>query len=133
MDRKLQDQQELERLIRLSENARSCLGAEVISLKHRLDVPSRLRSSLKSHPTGWLFGSVASGLAASLLFRRKPARPEKKPRGLPVTLLGLALTVLRPMAKVWLTGQVKSYLTGKIQHQAFNRQVVESSHTPTLF
>jgi hypothetical protein len=116
MDRKIPKKQELERLIRLSEAARSCLEKEAFILKQRLDVPTRIRSSLKSHPAGWLAGSLASGLAASLLFRHRPTKsapPEKKPRSLPLSLLGLTLTAARPLAKVWLTGQLKSYLTGQ--------------------
>ena len=113
MDRKLPKNQEIQRLIRLGAAARSCLGDEVVLLKQRLDVPARIRGSLKDHPAGWVLGSLASGLAASLLFRLKPRAVEKKHRGLALTLLGLALTAIRPMAKVWLTDQVKNYLAGQ--------------------
>lgn len=57
MDRKLPKDQEIERLIRLGEAARTCLEHEAVSLKRRLDVPARIRSSLKEHPAGWLLGS----------------------------------------------------------------------------
>lgn len=113
MDRKLPKNQEIQRLIRLGAAARSCLGDEVVLLKQRLDVPARIRGSLKDHPAGWVLGSLASGLAASLLFRLKPRAVEKKHRGLALTLLGLTLTAIRPMAKVWLTDQVKNYLAGQ--------------------
>jgi hypothetical protein len=113
MDRKLPKDQEIQRLIRLGEAARSCLEQEAVLLKQRLDVPSRIRGSLKQHPAGWLFGSLASGLAASLLLRLKPRPQEKKRRGLPLTLLGLTLTAVRPIAKVLLTDQLKNYLTGQ--------------------
>jgi hypothetical protein len=112
MDRKLQQDQEIERLILLSDSARSTLEHEAILLKQKLDVPARLRSSLKSHPTGWLMGSLASGLAASMIFGRKQIVTEKKRRSLPLTLLGLSLTAVRPIAKVWLTDQVKNYFAG---------------------
>jgi hypothetical protein len=111
MDRKLQQAQEIERLIALSESARSCLESEAIFLRHRLDVPTRLRDSLKSHPTGWLVGSMASGLAASMLFSRKSTVREKKKNSLPLTLLGLSLTAIRPIAKVWAVDLVKQYLS----------------------
>ena len=113
MDRKLPKNQEIERLIRLGETARSVLGHEAVLLKQRLDVPARIRGSLKEHPAGWLLGSLASGLAASLLLRLRPRPAEKKHRSVPLTLLGLTLTAVRPMAKIWLTDQVKSYLTGQ--------------------
>lgn len=111
MDRKLPENPDIQRLIRLSEASRSFLGNEAAALKHRLDVPARLRDSLKSHPSTWLFGSLASGLAASLMFRRKPVL-EKKRRGIPATLLGLTLTAARPLAKVWLANQVKQMIAG---------------------
>lgn len=82
------------------------------ALRQRLDVPARVRDSLREHPTGWLFGSLASGLAASMLFRRKPAAP-KQPRGFPGVLLGLTLTAVRPLLKVWLADQLKLWLAGK--------------------
>jgi hypothetical protein len=111
MDRKLPENPEIQRLIRLSEASRSCLESEVITLRHRLDVPARIRGSLKEHPSTWLFGSLASGLAASLMFRRKPAAVKKR-RGIPGVLLGLTLTAARPLAKVWLADQLKHWVAG---------------------
>lgn len=111
MDRKLQQTQEIERLIRLGEAARSSLEVEAVSIRQRFDIPARLRDSLKSHPTGWLVGSLVSGLGASMLISRRPPAREKKSRGLPLTLLGLSLTAVRPIAKIWLTDQVKQYFS----------------------
>lgn len=113
MDPKLPHHQEIERLIRASAASRSCLQIEATELKQRLDFPSRIRGSLKSHPSAWLVGSLASGFAGSLLFRRRPVTADKKPRGLALTLLGLALTAVRPFAKVWLADQVKHHLIGR--------------------
>lgn len=113
MDPKLPHHQEIERLIRASAVSRSCLQSEVSVLKQRLDFPSRIRSSLKSHPTAWVVGSLASGFATSLLFRRRAVPTGAKPRGLALTLLGLALTAVRPFAKVWLADQVKQHLVGR--------------------
>ena len=110
MDRKFRKSPEIDRLLRLSESARDCLEHEVISLKQRLDVPTRIRESLKNHPAGWLMGSIASGLTASMVFRRKPAPEKKSHRGLPLTLLGITFSAVRPLAKAWLTNQVKQYL-----------------------
>lgn len=132
MDRKLSKNEELERLIRMADASRSVLGGEVLALKHKLDVPSRVKHSLKSHPTGWLFGSLASGLAASLLFRRggSPKSPKKR-RSFPVATLGLILTLVRPFAKVWATDLLKSYLLGEPFKKPFdfpiNRNRVSNS------
>ncbi len=94
----------------MSEAARACLGSEAAVLRQRLDFPSRIRGSLARHPTSWLVGSLASGLAASLVFRRKPA-VVRKSRGLAATLLGLGLTAARPLLKVWLANQAGRWLT----------------------
>ena len=72
MDRKLSKSEQIERLIRLSETSRFRLREEAVSLKQRLDVPARVRSSLKGHPTSWMLGSLAAGLAASWMLRRPP-------------------------------------------------------------
>jgi hypothetical protein len=116
MDRKLSKNPEIERLIRIGASARSCLKSEVSTLQERLDFPARIRDSLKSHPTGWLLASLGSGLAASLLFRRKPAAEPAltgKRRGLLPTLLGLAFTAARPLLKTWLANQAAGYLAGR--------------------
>jgi len=117
-------------LIALSAAARSFLGDEALAARQRFDIPARLRGSLKEHPTGWLMGSLASGLAASLLFRGgKPAKPEKR-RGLPTALLGLTLTAVRPLAKVWLTNQVKHHLAGRFSSSSSNPSAESRSQSP---
>jgi hypothetical protein len=130
MDRKLSKTQKIEQLIRLGDAARVCLNAEALALKQRLDVPSRIRDSLKTNPTGWLVGSLASGFVASLFLRRsRPVARETKQRGLLLTLLGLALTAARPLASVWLSGQVKNYLAGHPSLFSGNRSG-NPSHQP---
>ena len=133
MDRELSKDQQIEQLIRQSQIARSFLESEANVLRQKLDVPARLRSSLKGHPTGWLFGSAATGLAASLLFRRKPAPAARQNRGLPLKILGLILTLARPMAKLWLSGQVKNYLAATSRQPALNRPSGETAPSPTPF
>jgi hypothetical protein len=114
MDRKLSHHQKIQQLIRSSDAARQCLEKEAILLRQKLDVPARLQSSLKAHPTGWLVGSLFSGMGASLLFRRKSAPVEKKKRSFPIALLGLTLTAVRPLAKMWLADQAKNYLSHRL-------------------
>jgi hypothetical protein len=109
MARKLPENPEIQRLIRLSQASRSCLDSEAAAFKHRLDFPSRIRNSLQQHPLAWLLGSLGSGLAASLLFRRRPAATTQKSRGISGALLGLTLTAARPLAKLWLSGQIKQW------------------------
>ena len=121
MDRKLSQHQEIERLIRLSAASRACLTSELVSIKQRFDFPARILGSLKTHPFGWLFGSLASGFVGSSFFRRKPAITVTKRRGLLVTLLGLAVAAARPFAKVWLADHAKSYLIGRLGNYPVNR------------
>ncbi len=108
----------------MAATARSHLSGEASALKARLDVPARLRGSLKSHPTGWLLGSLASGLAsglaASLLFRRGSPREPKKHRSFPIAIFGLILTMVRPFAKVWATDILKGYLLGEPLKKPFD-------------
>ena len=116
MAQELSEEQEIQNLIRKAQSARVCITGEVADLKAKFDVPARVRKSLRMHPTGWLLTSLTSGFLGSLLFRRRrPSSGEKRARrkgGFLVSLLGLALTALRPLAKVWLKDRVKSYLTG---------------------
>jgi len=109
MDRKLPAIPEIQRLIQLSAAARSCLSREATVLRSRVDLAARLRSSLNHHPLTWCFSSLASGLAASFMWRRKIPL-EKKRRAIPATLLGLTLSAARPLVNAWLGKQLKHWL-----------------------
>ena len=109
MDRKPQENPEIQRLIDLGAVARSCLGQEVTALRSRLDIPSRIRASLKHHPAAWGLGSLVSGFIASCFFRRKNP-PEKKRRRLPATLLDITWSAARPLVKIWLANQIKRWM-----------------------
>jgi hypothetical protein len=111
MDRKLSEQAEIEQLIRLSSAARACIEGEAAALRKRLDFPKRVRDSLASHPAGWMLGSLASGLFASALFRRRPRAATPNRKGAMLGLLGLTLTAAKPLAKVWLANQLKDWMT----------------------
>lgn len=118
MDRKLQNQ-EIQRLIRLGETARHSLHVETVELRQRLDVPSRIRRAIKSHPAGWILAALGTGLTLSrLLFRPRKApkahaKAIEKRKSFPMILFGLTLTAIRPIAKVWLADQVKTYLAAQ--------------------
>lgn len=113
MDRTLSYQQKLQRLVETGDCARVELESGAKLLLQKLDVSARLKSSLRTNPTGWILGSLASGLGLSVLFRRNPANaalPDRKKRSLPITLLGLTLTAVRPFANVWFADLAKIYL-----------------------
>jgi hypothetical protein len=111
MDRKLSEKTEIKQLIHLSAAARSCLDHEAAALRKRLDVPMRVRDSLASHPGSWMLGSLASGLLASVMFRRRPRAAAPGNKGVLSALLGLTLTAAKPFAKVWLANQLKDWMT----------------------
>lgn len=133
MDQNLSKNQQIKRLILLGDSARSVLQREVISLKQQVNLPQRLRGSLKSHPSRWMFGSVAAGLVASLLFRRRPGVTGKKRRGLFSVILGLALTAVRPLAELWLTDRIKNHLAGRTGIPAGSRFGSGQIRTPQTF
>jgi hypothetical protein len=120
MDRKLPQKPEIERLILIAESSRNILSNDARAIAQRLNVVSRARTSLKTHPKRWLLGGIASGFITSMIFRRRSTTPPTptptqttKNRSLTLTLLGLTLTAIRPIAKVWLTEQLSNYLTGR--------------------
>jgi len=121
MDRKSQ-KAELERLILVTEASRLRLTADLGTFRTRLDVPSRVRGSLRQHPGGWLGGSVLAGMLASLMFRRKKktvewrveGTREKRRRAGLFGFVGSMITLASPMlvslAKVWIGNQVRHFL-----------------------
>lgn len=115
MDRKLSQIAEIQRLVRHSELSRSLLATEIAELKGHFNIVERMRTSFKSNPVGWLVGSLSSGLALSMLFRKRGpvVAVEKKSGGLILTVLGLALTTFRPFAKDWISKQVTTYFAGR--------------------
>jgi hypothetical protein len=117
-----QNSPEIERLIRLSEASRACLSHEAAALRQRLDVSSRVRQALCSHPAKWLGGSLATGLAATLLIRSKTAA-RKKHRGVRGFLFTLAIAAVRPTIKTWLTDQFKQFLVARIRSHPLSRAI----------
>lgn len=110
-------------LLRRSQLARERLSVDLSEFKHRLDVPSRLKDSLQSNPTGWIGGGLVAGLLASLAIRKGRPAPEKKRRS---GITGLALTaagaVARPMLKAWLGNKLRDSLATRTKnHTPFGR------------
>lgn len=115
MDPKTVKNPEILHLLRQSEASRTSLAAEMARIRHRLDVPTRVTESLKNHPLAWLLGSLGSGLAVSLFFRRKPAIIRQSGRGLKSALLGYAFTAARPLLEAWLAGRLKNWVGGLVK------------------
>ncbi len=117
MAKSTQKSHELAELIRRSEAARIQIGHAHLQFKKKLDIPLRIRDSLKSSPMKWLGGSLGVGFLGSFLFRSKRPEvrhePEKKHRGWFVGLLMMLFTLVKPSLKIYATKMLKDYL----QHQ----------------
>lgn len=112
---------ELAELVRRSELARSQITQVQQKLRQKLDVPLRIRDSLKSSPLKWLGGSLGVGFVSSLLFRSKrrlskrEQEPEKKHRGLFLGFLMMLFALIKPTLKVYATGLLKDYLQNQLR------------------
>jgi len=107
-------------LIRLSAASRIRLSQEAAIIRRRLDAPMRVVQSLRDHPVRWVGGTLVTGLAATLLFRRKTAAPKPK-RGLPAALFSLVLASVRPIIKTWLGVQLEQYIVSQLRAAAVSR------------
>lgn len=105
--------------MRVSELSRRRLSADYSEFKRRIDLPLRVRNSLRNHPREWFGGTALLGLVASLLFRKKkrvvewhvegPAETKRRAGilGFLGGLVTLASPVLMALGKSWLKGQVR--------------------------
>ncbi len=110
MARHSEEEKRIGELIRQAAAARSRLATQAVKLRRNLDVPARLRSSLGGHPGRWMAGSLVSGMAASLLLRRKPKHAPAKSKGLLLALLAMLFSAAKPLLKAWLAGRLKDLL-----------------------
>lgn len=104
MDPRSPQTDRLEELSRQLELSRSQLGHAAIRLRHRLDVPQRVRSSVRRNPGGWFAGSLAVGLVASLAGRRRRHRlagPAPHRRWSLSGLLAAVVSLLWAMIRRW--------------------------------
>ncbi len=124
MAKSTQKSLELAELIRRSEAARVQIGHAHLQLKKKLDIPLRLRDSLKSSPMKWLGGSLGVGFLGSFLFRsRRPKvrhEPEKKHRGWFIGLLMMLFALVKPSLKIYATKLLKDYLQHQITARSGN-------------
>lgn len=101
-----------EALIARIDAARAVLTVEASRLRHRLDVPSRLKDSVLSKPLAWFGGSLGAGLAASVLFRGRRRRDRRAApvakRSLLAVFIGWLFTLARPLLQEWALGALKN-------------------------
>jgi hypothetical protein len=123
MAKPTQKSSEIAELIRCADAARFQIGQAHHRLKQKLDIPLRIRDSLKSSPLKWLTGSLATGFVGSFLFRsRKPRKDEaKKSRGWIMSSLSMAFNLAKPALKIYGAKILQDYL----QHQLARRAAAQ--------
>lgn len=124
---------ELAELIRRGDIARFEIGQAHHRLRQKLDVPLRIRDSLKSNPLKWLGGSLGVGFVGSLLFssrRHEPKHePEKKHRGWFAGLVVMLFTLAKPAIKGYASKLLADYLRDQINARA-GRSVSRDGYDP---
>jgi hypothetical protein len=117
----------LAELVKQGEASRLILTGAHARLRHTLETPSRIKSSITGAPAKWLGGSLVVGFATSLLFRsgKKKAPAQvirvKKERGFVLGLLTLAFTLVKPAAKIYATKLLKDYLSRRFNDGSATR------------
>jgi hypothetical protein len=124
MAKSTQKSLELAELIRCSDAARFQIGQAHAQLRRKLDVPLRMRDSLRASPLKWLGGSLGVGFVASLLFksrgRESKHEPVKRHRGWFVGLLLMLFSLAKPALKVYATKLLKDYLQNQLRGRSSN-------------
>ncbi|MBU6328212.1 MAG: hypothetical protein KGQ89_11315 [Verrucomicrobia bacterium] len=101
---------EIERLIERAHASRLILTGRVATLRHRADIPARLRESFHSSPSLWFGGSLLIGWLFTVLVRgrRTAARPPTRQRkGVLAFALGTVAALAKPTLKTLLIAEVR--------------------------
>jgi hypothetical protein len=118
----------LAELVMQGEVSRLKLSEAHAQLKRTLDLPGRVKSSVKDEPAKWLGGSLVAGLAASFLFRSRKKKLSahlkavKKERSFFFGLITLLFTLSKPVAKIYASKILKDYLTRRFVNGAHDRR-----------
>ncbi len=130
MAKPTQKSSEIAELIRCGDVARFQIGQAHQRIREKLDVPLRIRDSLKASPLKWLGGSLATGFLGSLLFRAPKSKKEdsKKHRGWLVSGAMMAFGLAKPALKIYGTKLLQDYLQQQLQRRADARD--DDPHPP---
>ena len=111
---------QLESLVKRIEDSRPRLGREITVLRRKLDIRSRLKSTVLQKP--WLLfgGSVGAGLLLTRVFRRRKSTVIAdtvvvKKRKWTAVVLSAVITFLQP----WIKHVVTSELQRRLKANAF--------------
>lgn len=112
MDAKPQNA-EIDDLVQRAELARQSLRGHYQSLRHRIDVPARLKENFSNNRTLWFGASALAGLLATRLFRRPVVREVSTPRkrkGFTGLALSAAFALAKPALKTLVFAEIKKRL-----------------------
>lgn len=104
---------EVEALIRRLQRSREDLGHHYVELQHKLDLPSRIKHSVRRNPLVWFGGSAGLGLLSTRLFRR-PKKAVKKSGKLGF-LIATTFTILKPTLTRVITSELQRRFIGHAQ------------------
>jgi hypothetical protein len=105
-----ESERQTEALIGRLAASRNALGHDLAILRHRLDVPARVKESVMSKPIAWFGGSLGAGLVASFLLKGRKSKPKPEKvmrRSLWSLALGGAFTLARPALQAWATNELR--------------------------
>jgi alpha-beta hydrolase superfamily lysophospholipase len=103
-------ERQAEALIARLAASRSAVGHDLAVLRHRLDVPARVKESVMAKPLAWFGGSLGAGLIASFLLKGRKSRPKPEKvvrRSLWSLALGGAFTLARPALQTWAMSELR--------------------------
>jgi hypothetical protein len=104
-------ERQTEALIARLAASRTALGHDLAVLRHRLDVPARVKESVMSKPLAWFGGSLGAGLVASFLLKGRKSRPPRPEKVVRRSLWSLALggvfTLARPALQTWAMNELR--------------------------
>jgi len=110
-------------LIERIERSRGAVGGHLLEVRRALDVPGRIKHSIRRRPFAWFGGSMGIGLLASRLFRRP--RKAVKRSGWSGLLLTGTLALLKPI--------LKGVITSELQRRFIRHAEGEEHPTETRF
>ena len=103
-------ERQAEALIARLAASRRAVGHDLAVLRHRLDVPARIKESVMSKPLAWFGGSLGAGLVASSMLKGRKSRPKREKvvrRSLWSLALGGAFTLVRPALQTWAMNELR--------------------------
>ena len=105
-----ESERQTEALIARLAASRRAVGQDLAVLRHRLDVPARVKESVMSKPLAWFGGSLGAGLLASFLLKGRKSKPKPEKvvrRSLWSLALGGAFTLARPALQTWAMNELR--------------------------